>query len=195
MIGSYVVDSLASDRQTRTAGDDAWRIVSELLRSSFRWQIVVGFLFVAAAWLAGPRRVAIVCRQALAPFLRRRAYPYVALAVVALVLLVTGPATDFARILYVLVTLGLLVAGIEILRRQALLEFPEGGMPFSLGAARTRVTSWLETRRTARPAVPGSSRAAGSLTVQLKELADLHERGALTDEEYAAAKARVLTGG
>jgi hypothetical protein len=32
------------------------------------------------------------------------------------------------------------------------------------------------------------------MTARLLSLADLHTRGELTDEEYAAAKARVLSG-
>jgi hypothetical protein len=206
MIGSYVVDSLAVDTETRAAGGDAWTIATELLRSTFRWQIVVGVLVVAAAWLAGPRRSAFASRRALAPFLRERAYPYAAVAVVALVLLVTGPAADFARLLSVLVILACLIAGVEVLRRQTLLEFPEESLALSLGAARVRVSGWFDTARSARPVVarrvpPAHETAVppaappGGLTAQLRELADLHERGALTDGEYAAAKAQVLAGG
>lgn len=202
VLGSYVVDALTTDTQTRAAGDDAWTIVTSLLRTSFRWQIVVGVLFVVATWLAGPRRSALASRRALAPFLRERAYPYAALAVIALVLVATGPVADFARILFVVVILALLAAGIEILRRQTLLEFPEESLALSLAGTRTRVTTWLEARRVARavaaspvtPTLPPPAPPT-DLTSQLSRLADLHERGALTDEEYAAAKARVLAGG
>jgi putative oligomerization/nucleic acid binding protein len=198
LVGGYVVDALTTDTQTRAAGNDAWTIVTGLLRSSFRWQIVVGILIVLATWLAGPRRYALECRHALAPILRQRMYPYIGLAVVALVLFATGPVADFARILSVLVVLALLAAGIEILRRQTLLEFPEESLALSLASTRARVTSWLETQRVARSAPPRTPTTAGprsDLTAQLTELADLHARGALTDEEYAAAKARVLAGG
>jgi Short C-terminal domain len=206
MIGSYVVDSLAADAQTRVAGSDAWTIATELLRSTFRWQIAVGVLVVASAWLAGPRHSALASRRALAPFLRERAYPYAGVAAVALVLLLTGPAADFARLLSVVVILACLVAGIEILRRQTLLEFPEESLALSLGAARVRVSGWLEAGRAARPVVPGRGGAtadtavpppapASGLAAELRELADLHAQGALTDEEYAAAKTRVLAGG
>jgi predicted anti-sigma-YlaC factor YlaD len=199
VVGGYVVDSLATDAQTRAAGNDAWTIVTELLRSSFRWQIVVGVLMVVATWLAGPRHSALATRHALAPFLRVRMYPYIALAVVALVLFATGPVADFARILFVLVVLALLAAGIEVLRRQTLLEFPEEeSLALSLAGTRARLTGWLETRRVEHPVhsrPPTASPPRSDLSAQLMELADLHGRGALTDEEYAAAKARVLAGG
>src|SRR4029453_2319262 len=125
----------------------AWDITTELLRSSFRWQIVVGLLFVLAAWLSGPRRYAAASRQLIAPLLHERVYPYVAVAVIALVLLVTGPAPDFPRLLFVVVLVALLVAGVEIMRRQTLREFPAGAGAISLGEARAQVTEWLEARR------------------------------------------------
>jgi hypothetical protein len=39
---------------------------------------------------------------------------------------------------------------------------------------------------------PGASTSTRSLTEGLKELAQLHTEGALSDEEFAAAKAKVL---
>ena len=190
--GSYLVDSLVEDRESRTAAGDAWDILTELLRSSFRWFIVVGVLFVVAAWLAGPGRRALAARQLATPFLRERLYPYAGLAVVALVLLVAGPVTDFAHILSALVIIGLLVAGVEVLRKQTLREFPEGAGTMSLGEARGRISDWLESRR----AAPSGGRTVGGndMATRLKLLADLHASGALTDEEFTAAKARVLAG-
>jgi hypothetical protein len=193
MTGGYVVDALATDTDTRTAGRHAWDITTELLRSSFRWQIVVGLLVVLATWLAGPRRYAVASRQVIAPLLRERVYPYVAVAVIAFVLLVTGPATDFARLLFVVVLAALLAAGVEIMRRQTLHEFPDGAGAISLGEARARITEWLEARRR-QPASPAGTGTDATLSTQLRQLAELHTSGALTDAEYTAAKARLLDG-
>jgi hypothetical protein len=193
LTGSYLVDSLAQDPDSRTAAGDAWSILTELLRNSFRWFIVIGVLFVVAAWLAGPSRRARDARQLVTPLLRERLYPYLGLAVVALILLVTGPVADFAHILSVLVIVGLLVAGVEVLRKQTLREFPEGGGALALGDARARVSDWLESRRSA-PSAGVPATGPGDLTSRLKALADLHAAGALTDEEFTAAKARVLAG-
>jgi Short C-terminal domain len=41
----------------------------------------------------------------------------------------------------------------------------------------------------------GAGTAAPSATDQLSQLAELHQQGALTDEEFAAAKAKILGGG
>ena len=157
-----------------------------------RWQIVVGILIVLAAALAGPRRYAVSSRHVLAPLLRERIYPYGALVVLALVLLLTGPVADFARFLSVFVVLALLAAGIEVLRRQTLQEFPDGSSVMSFAEARTRTIDWLGSRRPARASVPEESAAESSVPAQLRVLSELHQSGALTDEEYAAAKARVL---
>ena len=195
--GNYVVDSLASDPDTRAAGDDTWDILTDQLRSSFRWQIVMGVLLLAAAWLVGPRRAAYETRRTIAPLFRERLYPYAALAVLAILLLLTGPAKDFARLLYVTAFLVVLAVGIELIRRQALQEFPGVVLPAFVGDMRTRVGAWLEARRTAAPSAPtagGPPPARLDLTARLTQLAELHARGDLTDEEYALAKSRVLAG-
>jgi hypothetical protein len=198
LIGDYIVNSLAVDTETRAAGHDAWNIVTSLLRSSLDWQIAIGVLVVAAAWLAGPRPYALAVRRALSPLLRERAYPYVGLAVVTLFLLVSAPVQDFARLLFVAVIVVLLAAGIEILRGQTLREFPDGTATVSLASTRARVTRWLAAGRAAmpapRPSEGGGSASGSDLTSRLQALAELHTSGALTDEEYTAAKAKVLAG-
>jgi hypothetical protein len=192
LTGWYVVGELTTDRESREAGDSGWDIATELLRGSFRLQIVIGLLVLLAAWIAGPNVRAFAVRRTLAPALRQRRYPYGALALVVVLLLLTGHVNDFARLLGELVVLGLLVGWIEWMRRQTLREFPEATAPAIWSAARARASASLRDRRTATVA----SRAAAPLdvTARLQGLADLHARGALTDEEYAAAKARVLAG-
>ena len=193
--GDYVVDSLVADRDTRTAAGNAWDILTELLRTSFRWFVVVGLLFLLAAWFAGPGRRAVSVRRALAPALRERVWPYVALGVVALILLLSSPVTDFVRLLVLVVLIGLGVAWIELARTQTLHEFPDASAPEVFGDARARVGSWWDGRRALRAsATPTPPPVATDLTTRLAGLSDLHARGELSDEEYAAAKARVLAG-
>lgn len=196
IVGSYVVDSLTSETDVRAAASNAWDILTELLRATFRSFLVVGILFLLAAWLAGPGRRAVSSRRALTPVLRDRAWPYAALGVVALGLLLGGRVGDVTQLLFVLVLLALSVAWIELLRRQTLREFPDVTGYGSLADARGRVAAWwarereqrLERRSLAdRVATPYVDVAA-----RLARLADLHTSGELTDEEYAAAKARVL---
>ena len=58
-----------------------------------------------------------------------------------------------------------------------------------------RASSSASCCRGRRPApADGPTAPQPDLTSRLQELADLHAKGELTDEEYAAAKARVLAG-
>jgi hypothetical protein len=191
LTGWYLVGELTTDRESHAAGEDAWSIVTELLRGSFRLQIALGLLVLLAAWTAGPSGRAVAVRRTLAPALRRRRYAYGALAVVVVALLLTGRVRDFATLLGELVVVGLLVGWIEWLRRQTLVEFPEATAPAVLTDARAQLSEWMQGRRTA---ADGTSEAPLDLTTRLQQLAELHARGELTDEEYAAAKARVLGG-
>ena len=202
LAGAYIVDSLVVESENRIAAANAWDILAELLRSSLRFLVAAGILFLVAAWLAGPGRRAIAVRRVLAPALRVRAWAYAALGVLTLILLFTGPAGDFARYLAVLAFVALGAAWIELMRSQALREFPDASTPELFADARTRVTGWWETRRAPAPAVEPTPTPtptppplpSGDVTARLASLADLHARGELTDEEFAAAKARVLAG-
>jgi hypothetical protein len=188
LTGNYVVDSLVAERDTRPAASNAWDILTDQMRSSFRWMVAVGILFVVAAWLAGPARRAVAARRLLAPALRDRVWAYVGLAVFALILLLTGPVSDFARLLVVVTLVVLGVVWIELTRSQTLHEFPATGGPALLDETMARISTWREGRRApAEAAAP-----AGDVSARLSALADLHARGELTDEEYASAKARVL---
>jgi hypothetical protein len=70
------------------------------------------------------------------------------------------------------------VAGFEALRRQSATEFPDAvGADF--GALRAKAAGMVPRGRDDR-------------VDQLAKLKDLHDRGALTDEEYAAQKQRLL---
>lgn len=201
LVGSYVVNELVADTDTRTAAGNAWDILTELLRASFRSFVVVGLLFLVAAWLAGPGRRAIATRRVLAPALRERAWPYVVLGVVFLILLLRGDVNDFTRLLLVLVLVALGAVWIELTRTQTLHEFPDATAPELFGDARARLSSWWDARRVERAAAPATAPAAAAearpatdVAGRLASLADLHARGALSDEEFTSAKARVLAG-
>ena len=195
--GWYLVGELTADSESQEAGGKSWAILTELLRGSFRLQIVLGLLFLLAAWVAGAGPRAVGIRRGLAPYLRQRRYAYGVLGVVALVVLLTGQVGDFARLVGEFVVIGLLAGWIEWLRRQTLREFPDAAArPPAFDDARARLSEWYRGRQTA---VAGRGSGSGSgrrvdLATGLKELADLHASGELTDAEYAAAKARIIAG-
>ncbi len=192
LTGNYVVNSLVAQHDDRQAANDAWDILTALMRGSFRLMLVVGILFLIAAWLAGPGRRAVEVRSWIAPALRNRVWAYVGLAFVALVLLYTAAVNDFTRLLSVTILVALGATWIELTRRKTLDEFPDTGEGTMVGDARTRMSDWWE-RRSATP-IEAAAAPVQDVAAQLAALADLHGQGKLSDEEYAAAKARVLTG-
>jgi hypothetical protein len=192
---NYVVDSLVARRDDRQAAGDAWDILTELMRGSFRLMIVVGLLFLVAAWLAGPARRALTARGWLAPALYNRVWAYVVLVVLGLVLLFTAEVADFTRFLVVAILVALGATWIELTRRQTLSEFPDAQNTTFLSDTWARVSSWWEEQRSTASARPSAAvEQAPDVSTRLASLADLHTNGHLTDEEYAAAKAKVLAG-
>jgi hypothetical protein len=187
---NYLVTSLVSQKTDRQAANNAWNILTDLMRSSFRLMIFVGILFLIAAWLAGPGRDA--------PLRAPRARTGNPQSCVGLrrararraVLLLNSQVSDFSRFLFVVILLALGAAWIELTRRQTMLEFPDAGGSTMISDARGRVSEWLEDRRSGGT----SSGQDVDVTAQLANLADLHTQGKLSDEEYASAKARVLAG-
>jgi hypothetical protein len=191
-----VVNSLVADTENRTAAGNAWDILTELLRSSFRWLAVIGVLFLVAAWLAGPGRRALEARRFLAPVLYSRLWAYLGLAVVAVILLLTGNVNDVSRLLFVLVLVLLGALWIEQMRAQVVRDFPDASAPELFAELRERISGWWDAQRAgaAQPATPTPSPQAPAtdVTAQLANLNELHASGALSDEEFASAKARVL---
>jgi hypothetical protein len=122
---NYLVNALVAHKGDREAASNAWNILTDLMRGSFRWMIIIGILFLVAAWLAGPGRRAVSTRSVIAPGFRNRVWAYVGLAIVGLFLLWSGQVSDFTRFLFVAIVIALGATWIELTRRQTLLEFPE----------------------------------------------------------------------
>ena len=61
----------------------------------------------------------------------------------------------------------------------------------SNNVSRRQASKWAEQNPQPQEAPPAAAPAADPIA-QLKELAALHESGALTDEEFAAQKAKLL---
>lgn len=181
--GTYLLDELVVAESVRPAGNEIYRIITDGLAASGWVMLAFGVIATAAAWLAGESNGAVSARTWLAPFLRRAAVAYAAWALLLVIAFWLLPFQQlWGRAILVVSSL----IGLEALRRLTAREHPDAE-PVDLGA---RLRGGLSSARPTRSGASGSP-AAGT-TGELEALARLHAAGDLSDDEYAAAKARVL---
>lgn len=220
--GGIVVDQLVVADNAQAAGEATWSIATSLMTSIATTVIVIGVLFAIAGWLASPTGAARASRRALAPVLRHHvAYVYAALAIVVCLYFLSGPTQGLRSFLTTLVVAGMAAFGIHELRKQTEEEFPDADYSDVFGETRDKVVSAVKDanigERVGEQASklrlpekrPGAGEAAASEAPtavaplndedarleRLERLASLREKGILTDEEFAAEKARLLGAG
>ena len=179
LAGGYFVDNVVKTDSVRPAAEQAWRIITDGLAQAAWGVIILGLLAALGAWAAGPGKQATAFRGWIAPALRRPELAWVIFAagIVLLVWILPLNRLVIATVLVVLAGIGY-----EVLRRQTAAEFPEGSGPDVVGSVKTRLTTARPSRTDTTPSVSG----------ELERLSALHADGKLTDEEYAAAKAKLL---
>jgi hypothetical protein len=221
--GGIVVGQLVKNDNVKPAGEAAWSIGTSLMISIATTAIVVGALFAAAGWLASPTGGARAVRRSIAPALRLHvAYVYTGLAILVCIYFLTGPTQGLRAFLTTLIVAGMAAFGIHELRRQTAEEFPGATYGDAFGQTRDRVVSAvkeanipervgeqaskLRLPEVRRPGAEGGPGAAEAPTApmpldeedarlqRLGKLGELREKGILTEEEFAAEKARLLDG-
>jgi hypothetical protein len=126
VIGTKVVDSLATTEAVRPAAQSAWSIGTSVLADIAWSTVLIGIPLILAGLLAGPTHTAIRLRLLIAPYLRDR--PDITFGVVALLLLLLfawGPIVATKTFTGILIIVVLAVFGTEVLRRQTAKEFPD----------------------------------------------------------------------
>jgi hypothetical protein len=126
LLGSAVVDSVATTDTLKPAVTAVWNIISDGLRQRALFVLVIGLAFIGGGVLAGPSRPALATRRFLAPSLRDRpGAVYAVLAALFLLWLAFIPGiTNIGQILVLIALAVLAVVGTQILRRQTAREFP-----------------------------------------------------------------------
>jgi len=210
--GGIVVDQLVTDESVKPAAEATWSIGTSLMTSIATTVIVFGVLLGIAGWLGSPTGSARSSRRFMAPILRDHvAYAYTALALVVCIYFLSSSVQNLRSFLTTLVIAGFAAFGIHELRRQSEEEFPDAELGDVFGGARERVAGAVKSANLGERAsklrlpevrIPGGDSAPEAAADEeegrlrrLERLADLHEKGVLTDEELAAEKARVLGGG
>ena len=187
--GDAIVSALATAESANAAAASAWSISTSLMTSIARTVIVFGVLFVLASWIASPTSSGAAIRRTAAPTLRDRpVLVYGLLVAAALIWFALAPTHGVRAAVTVGILLALGLVGVAALRRQTAAEFPDA----HAGDTRARLRAWASRwGRRERPPVADAA-ASGERIAQLERLRDLHADGALTDEEFAAEKARLL---
>jgi hypothetical protein len=210
--GGIVVDLLVVDECVKPAAEATWSIGTSLMTSIATTVIVFGVLLGIAGWLGSPTGSARSSRRFMAPVLRDHvAYAYTGLAILVCVYFLSSPVQNLRSFLTTLAIAGFAAFGIHELRRQSEEEFPDADFGDFFGDARERVAGAVRNanlgERASKLRLPEMRRPAGggspetpaddeeSRLRRLERFAELHEKGVLTDEEFAAEKARVLGGG
>jgi hypothetical protein len=220
--GGIVVDQLVKTESAKPAGEAAWSIGTSLMVSIAVTVIVVGALFAAAGWLASPGGAARTTRRFIAPTLRLHpAYVYTGLVIIVCVYFLGAPSQGLRTFITILIIAAMAAFGIHELRQLTAEEYPEATYDDVFGGTRNKVVSAvkeanipervgeqasklrLPERR--QPGGNGEGAAEAPTTTMpvseddarlqsLERLGALREKGILTEEEFAAEKARLLGG-
>jgi hypothetical protein len=215
--GGIVVDQLVKVESVKPAGEATWSIATSLMTSIATTVIVVGLLFALAGWLASPTASARSTRRMLAPALQGYvAYVYAGLAILVSLYFLTGPVQGLRSFLTTLIVAGMAAFGIHELRKQTLEEEPDASYGDVVDRTREKVVGAVRganiPERASKLRLPEMRRPAGEESrgseaptsvlddedtrlQRLERLAALREKGVLTDEEFAAEKARLLGDG
>jgi hypothetical protein len=219
--GGIVVDQLVKTESVKPAGEAAWDIGTSLMTGIATTVIVIGVLFLIAGWLASPTGGAHATRRFLAPTLRlHTAYVYGGLVVLVGFYFLTGPTQGLRTFITTLLVAAMAAFGIHELRKQTEEEFPEATYDDVFGGTRDKVVGAVkdanigervgeQASKLRRPEVrrggeggetPASEAPTTTLPAnvedarleRLERLGTLREKGILTEEEFAAEKARLL---
>ena len=187
--GNAIVNNLVKVDANRPAAHQIWTIATSLLYDIALAVVIYGLIIIIAAWLAGPSRPATAVRRALAPPLRDEpVWTWVTVAVVFLLIVIWGPTPAFRQLIPIIVIALLVILGVELLRRSTALEFPNAQRGDTVHAAQ----AWYGSHRSGTAPTSSADARAQHSADEIARLSALHDRGVLTDEEFAAQKALVL---
>lgn len=221
VLGGVLVPELATP-DVEPAAEAAYGIATDLLRS-IAWNVIWGaILLIPLSWLISPTKSGESARSFLAvPFGRYPGATFALLGLVALIFLLMGAGDQRGFLVRLMIVV---LAGIAAyFFRQRLVEaYPDasfGGGLRDFGDRSRETLQDLWSRRPKNlpgrgsgdgepdaggeetevlPASPVPADPAEAETTRLDQidrLADMHERGVLTDEEFAAEKRRLMGGG
>ena len=181
VLQGVLLDALVGQRPARPAVGAAYLILTELLVAIAWTAVAVGLIAVVLAFLAGPSRVGREFRTFAAPGLVR--HPWIAWGVDALailLILIAAPIDDWNKLVSRMVTFAVIIGLTDMIRRRAIEEHPDGGWHWD--------TAHRPWRR-----IPNAAAPAEDAIGQLERLTALHDKGAITNEEFDRMKATLVS--
>jgi hypothetical protein len=125
IIINQVTDSLVKTEAVKPAAHAVLAIATSMLSEIAGAFIFVGVPLIAAAWFAGPARLATRARAAIAPFLRERPeWTYGIVAAIMALIFIWDPIPATGKAAGILTFLALAFFGTYLLRKQTEEEFP-----------------------------------------------------------------------
>jgi hypothetical protein len=121
--GRYFVNNIVQSDTVRPSAEDAFAIITSLLKGAGWTAVIIGVVGLAGAWLTGPGRHAESARRFLAPHLRGGGIYAVTIGGF-LLLLWWRPTPQFGYWLNIVIMFVLLMVGTEVVRRQLAREHP-----------------------------------------------------------------------
>jgi hypothetical protein len=191
ILRSQIPGSLTNDASLKPTIEAVINISTQILRDVAGAVLLIGAVLIVAGWFAGPARPARAGREAIAPFLRERPVESYAitLGIMALIF-IWQPIPATGKPVGIIVFTVLALIGMFVLRRQTAEEFPDAEMGAATRRLRARMSSLRGGRR--RPAATPPGNGGNSIPEQLQQLAELRDSGAISADEYQAAKAQLL---
>lgn len=190
ILDSAITNSLVKDDALRPAVSATVLIGTGLLAEIANAFILVGAAVIVAAWFAGPAGIAVAGRRAIAPFMRDQpAGTYGIVVALMILIFIWQPIHATSTPVGIVAFLALALIGTALMRRQVMAEFPDARAGDVSSWARGRVQSFRDAReRRKQPNANGSD----AIPDQLERLVKLRNDGTISEEEYNAAKGRLL---
>jgi hypothetical protein len=169
-------------------GHHAWLIGTSILGQIGRATILYGLVGVIGAVLAGPTSWATAIRRWMAPVVNEQQGIAWGVIGFAYVLLVLWGGTHALRTWWGILLLGgLLALGVVAFRRQTLQEFPAAPAAAPAAGAERKKPAHLRIG-----GARGDGASAKSPAEEIARLRELHDAGAITEEEYERGKQLAL---
>jgi len=123
---TQVTDALVKTESVKPAAEATVTIATSMLSEIATAFIIVAIVLIAAAWFAGPARLATSGRRAIAPFLREQpGWTYGIVTGIMALIFIWQPIPATGKPGGIIVFLLLAYLGTYVLRRQTAEEFPE----------------------------------------------------------------------